>query len=82
MPFLSPGHFMLILLLLVVVLIIWGPGKLPDLGAGMGRAIQNFKHATADDKDTVVHATETHSEKEVSPDGSTLTRTEVVETHR
>src|SRR5580692_5625735 len=35
MPFLNPGHFWLILLLLVAVLIIWGPGKLPDLGAGM-----------------------------------------------
>ncbi|MEA2671193.1 MAG: sec-independent protein translocase protein TatA [Chloroflexota bacterium] len=62
MPFINPGHFWLILLLLVVVLIIWGPGKLPDVGAGMGRAIREFKKATNEVKDSVVNATATHSE--------------------
>ncbi|HEY0410172.1 MAG TPA: twin-arginine translocase TatA/TatE family subunit [Candidatus Dormibacteraeota bacterium] len=62
MPFLNPGHFWLILLLLVVVLIIWGPGKLPDVGAGMGRAIREFKKATNEVKDSVVNASSTHSE--------------------
>jgi len=46
MPFINPGHMWLIGLLLIVVLIIWGPGKLPDVGAGMGRAIREFKSAT------------------------------------
>ena len=62
MPFLNPGHFWLILLLLVVVLIIWGPGKLPDVGAGMGRAIREFRKATNEVKDSVVNASSTHSE--------------------
>jgi sec-independent protein translocase protein TatA len=62
MPFLNPGHFWLILLLLVVVLIIWGPGKLPDVGAGMGRAIREFKKATNEVKDSVVNASSTHGE--------------------
>jgi sec-independent protein translocase protein TatA len=62
MPFINPGHFWLILLLLVVVLIIWGPGKLPDVGAGMGRAIREFKKATNEVKDSVVNASSTHSE--------------------
>ena len=57
MPFLNPGHIWLILLLLIVVLIIWGPGKLPDVGAGMGRAIREFKKATNEVKDSVVNAT-------------------------
>lgn len=56
MPFISPGHFWMILLLLIVVLIIWGPGKLPDVGAGMGRAIREFKKASNDVRDTVVNA--------------------------
>jgi sec-independent protein translocase protein TatA len=46
MPFINPGHMWLIVLLLIVVLIIWGPGKLPDVGAGMGRAIREFRSAT------------------------------------
>lgn len=67
MPFLNPGHFWLILLLLVVVLIIWGPGKLPDVGAGMGRAIREFKKATNEVKDSVVNASSTHSEPPSEP---------------
>jgi sec-independent protein translocase protein TatA len=67
MPFINPGHFWLILLLLVVVLIIWGPGKLPDVGAGMGRAIREFKKATNEVKDSVVNASSTHSEPHSEP---------------
>jgi sec-independent protein translocase protein TatA len=53
MPFINPGHFWLILLLLIVVLIIWGPGKLPDVGAGMGRAIREFRKASTEMRDVV-----------------------------
>ena len=35
-------------LVLVIVLIIFGAGKLPEIGAGMGKAIKNFKKATSD----------------------------------
>ncbi|HEX6492702.1 MAG TPA: twin-arginine translocase TatA/TatE family subunit [Candidatus Dormibacteraeota bacterium] len=59
MPFISPGHFWMILLLLIVVLIIWGPGKLPDVGAGMGRAIREFKKASNEVRDTVTNASST-----------------------
>jgi sec-independent protein translocase protein TatA len=31
---------------LVIVLIIFGPGKLPDLGEALGKGIKNFKKAT------------------------------------
>ena len=48
MPFVGGGHIWLLLILLVVVLIIWGPGKLPDIGAGMGRAIREFRKAATD----------------------------------
>ena len=46
MPFLNPGHMWMLILLFIVVLIIFGPGKLPDVGAGMGRAIREFRHAS------------------------------------
>jgi len=32
----------------VIVLLIFGPKKLPDLGAGLGKAIKDFKGAISD----------------------------------
>ena len=32
-----------LLVLLVIVLIIFGPGKLPELGSSIGKAIRGFK---------------------------------------
>ena len=39
---LRPTHLLFILL---IVLIIFGPGKLPDLGRGLGKGIREFKDA-------------------------------------
>jgi sec-independent protein translocase protein TatA len=82
MPFVNPGHIWLILLLLIVVLIIWGPGKLPDVGAGMGRAIREFKKATNEVKDSVVNASSTHTEPPSSGGASTAPKPEVTEEPR
>lgn len=69
MPFLNPGHMWLIILLLIVVLIIWGPGKLPDVGAGMGRAIREFRHASHE-VTGAVQATDTSSPNGRAPESS------------
>ena len=61
MPFLNPGHMWMLILLFIVVLIIFGPGKLPDVGAGMGRAIREFRHASREVTGTAVQATDTSS---------------------
>ncbi len=37
-----------LIIILVIILIIFGAGKLPEIGAGMGKAIRNFKSATAE----------------------------------
>jgi sec-independent protein translocase protein TatA len=37
-----------LIILMVIVLIIFGAGKLPEIGAGMGNAIKNFKGATSE----------------------------------
>ena len=50
---LEPTHLFFILL---IVLIIFGPGKLPELGRGLGKGIREFKGAikgvTEEAKDT------------------------------
>ncbi|UWG99228.1 twin-arginine translocase TatA/TatE family subunit [Dehalobacter sp. DCM] len=38
-----------IVVVLVIVLIIFGPGKLPELGKAMGKGIKEFKEATTDE---------------------------------
>lgn len=35
-----------LLVILVIILIIFGAGKLPEIGGGLGKAIRNFKDAT------------------------------------
>ncbi len=37
-----------LIIILVIILIIFGAGKLPEIGAGMGKAIKNFKGATTE----------------------------------
>jgi sec-independent protein translocase protein TatA len=43
----QPMHLILIL---VIVLVIFGPGKLPELGEGLGKGIKAFKKALKDDQ--------------------------------
>ncbi len=35
-----------LIIILVIILIIFGAGKLPEIGAGLGKGIKNFKSAT------------------------------------
>lgn len=39
-----------LIIILIIILIIFGAGKLPEIGAGMGKAIRNFKGAADDDE--------------------------------
>ena len=41
------GHWEL-LIILVLVMIIFGAGKLPEIGAGLGKSIRNFKKGVAE----------------------------------
>ena len=40
-----------LIIILVIVLIIFGVGKLPEVGAGLGKGIREFRRAQRDDKD-------------------------------
>lgn len=55
-----------LLVILVLVLIIFGAGKLPEIGAGLGRAIRNFKKAATGELDE----NEKSKEKELPKDNS------------
>lgn len=46
----QPMHLILILL---IVLIIFGPGKLPELGEGLGKSIKAFKKAMKDESEKI-----------------------------
>jgi sec-independent protein translocase protein TatA len=54
-----------LIIILVIVLIIFGAGKLPQIGAGMGQAIRNFKTSTKDGEKN------TEEEKKIQDDDST-----------
>ena len=42
-----------LLVILVIILIIFGAGKLPQIGEGLGKGIRNFKKATTKDKEEI-----------------------------
>ncbi len=39
-----------LIVILVIIVIIFGAGKLPEIGAGIGKGIKNFKKATRDEE--------------------------------
>jgi sec-independent protein translocase protein TatA len=39
-----------LIIILVIILIIFGAGKLPDIGSGIGKAIKNFKGASEEEE--------------------------------
>ncbi len=51
MPFnIGPGELVLVL---VIVLIIFGPGKLPDIGSAIGKGVREFRKASTDLEDSI-----------------------------
>ena len=47
-PLEMPFHWFYIVGLLVIVLIIFGPGRLPELGGAVGKAMREFRKATTE----------------------------------
>ena len=40
-----------LIIILVIIVIIFGAGKLPEIGSGIGKGIRNFKEATKKDEE-------------------------------
>jgi sec-independent protein translocase protein TatA len=43
-----------LIIILIIILIIFGAGKLPEIGSGIGKGIRNFKKATHDKPEELV----------------------------
>lgn len=41
-----------LIVILVIIVIIFGAGKLPEIGSGIGKGIKNFKEATKKEADS------------------------------
>jgi len=61
-----PIHWFWILALLVIVLIIFGPGRLPELGGAVGKAMREFRKATTEITNEVTSATQAKQEQPAS----------------
>jgi sec-independent protein translocase protein TatA len=59
------GHWYIWLILLAVALIIFGPSRLPELGASLGRSIKEFRKATSEMGDALEE--EVHKPDESTP---------------
>jgi len=55
-----------LLVVLVIVLIIFGAGKLPEIGKGLGKGIRNFRRATTGMDEGDVASKESEKELEDS----------------
>lgn len=55
------GHGPEIIILLVIVLLVFGPGKLPEIGSAVGRGIREFRDATSGRDDSHTSHTPTIS---------------------
>jgi sec-independent protein translocase protein TatA len=49
----------IILLILAIVLIVYGPGKLPEVGGAIGKAFREFRRASSDLQDEIKRGTAT-----------------------
>ena len=42
-----------LIIILVIVLVVFGPGKLPDIGNAIGRGLREFRRASSDIEDSI-----------------------------
>ena len=63
-----------LILILVIALVVFGPGKLPEVGKAIGRGINEFKGAISEDGKTkdinvkTIEASATPTEKKEEPE--------------
>jgi sec-independent protein translocase protein TatA len=68
-----PIHWFWIAALLVIVLIVFGPGRLPELGGAVGRAMREFRKATSELTSEVKNTVDSSKTETQQPAASTST---------
>ena len=53
-----------LIIILIIILIIFGAGKLPEIGSGIGKGIKNFKKATTEKPDEIASQKDNNSNLE------------------
>jgi sec-independent protein translocase protein TatA len=61
------SHWYILLLILAIVLIVYGPGKLPEVGGAIGRAMREFRKASSDLQDEIKKSTTDQPEPPTHP---------------
>lgn len=51
------GHWYVLVIVLALVLIVYGPGKLPEVGAAFGKAMREFRKASTDLQEDIKRST-------------------------
>ncbi len=61
-----------LLIIAFIVILLFGVGRLPEVGGALGKGIREFRHATQDDKDkkgeNVAQSADVSPSSEASPD--------------
>ena len=52
-----------LIIIMIIILIIFGAGKLPEIGSGIGKGIKNFKKATKEPLDEIESSKEDDEKK-------------------
>ncbi|GBG55918.1 Sec-independent protein translocase protein TatA [Sporomusaceae bacterium FL31] len=52
-----------LVLILIIALVVFGPGKLPEVGKALGRSIREFKNSTNQIKEDVEKAAKIDNDK-------------------
>jgi len=53
-----------LIVILVIVVIIFGAGKLPEIGSGIGKGIKNFRDATKKEEPKKINEEEKDTDKQ------------------
>lgn len=53
-----------LIVVLVIILIIFGAGKMPEIGSGIGKGIRNFKKAVSGDESRTEQIEDSKKEEE------------------
>ena len=67
MPSIGPTELIIVL---AIVLIIFGVGRLPDIGGALGKSIREFRQASSDDAGKVGKAKPREAGKEGEPEAA------------